>query len=192
MQEDVEIIEPEEWLFLYEEPNNGWWLKIDNCNDLIVYHQHHVGLYGCAIGDYANHKDEYDKTGDGRVFSKRITQAIVKYAEQRHLSMIDAVVQFRMMVAGQQLDAIHENGYIVLNKQGGYHPGPIEYSQFFRRKKLLWPDFRESDIRITQFPGGEHWYVHIGEFELRENENMKWNTHKEAMDAAMRYVEESD
>lgn len=191
MQEDVEIIEPEEWLFLYEEPNNGWWLKIDNYNDLIAYHQHHADLYGCAIEDYVRHGNEYDKTGDGRVFDKKITQAVVKYAEWKHLSIMDAAVQFRMMVVSQQLEAIHKNGYIVLNKQGGYHSGLIKYSQFFRRKKLLWPDFKESDIRITQFPDGTHWYVHIGEFELRENENIKWNTYKEAMDAAMRYVRES-
>lgn len=148
-------------VFLYEEHSNGWWLKINNANDLINYHMKISSLYESCINDYLKNADKYDKTGKYDVFDSQKTYAIVRYAEDYLLTILDACIQFRMMVASQQLKAIHEHGYIVINKLGRYHPGPINYSQFVHRKTFTWPDFKESDIRINKFPGGTHWYVYI-------------------------------
>lgn len=190
--DDVKIIEPQCWTFLFEEPNNGWWLKIDNGNDLIDYHNKTISHYQNCISDYLKNSDEYDRTGRYDSFDSTLTYAIVRYAENNNLSIIDACMQFRMKVAAEQLQAIHENGYIVINRAGGYHSGPIEHSQFVRRKTFTWPDFKESDIRITRYEGGIHWYVRIGDMELHEGDNIKWMTEKEARDAAMRYISKED
>ena len=45
MIDDIKIIEPDYWTFYFEEPNNGWWLKISNGNDLINYHIKTVSTY---------------------------------------------------------------------------------------------------------------------------------------------------
>lgn len=190
--EAPEIKPPKYWTFLYEEPNNGWWLKIDNVNDLICYHQNIAGIYQKSFEDFLHKGQEYKDTGNPYVFKDTLTIAIVKFAESRNLTILDAIVQFRLMTASLQIQAIHENGYIVCNKVGGYHCGPIDHSQFVRKKQFIWPDFKESDIRISQFPGGTHWYVHIGEMELHENENLKWFTKEEARAAAMRYIEKEN
>lgn len=190
--DDVEIIEPAEWTFLYEEPDNGWWLKIDNCNDLIWYHLHTQERWSVVLEDYMSHADKYEETGSPYCFKHNLTVAVVRYGEQKRLTILDAITQFKMMVAAQQMEAIHQNGYIVLNKVGGYHAGPIESSQFVRRKTFTWPDFKESDIRITRYPGGTHWYVHIGDMELHEDENIKWMSESDARMAAKRYINKED
>lgn len=188
IDDDVKIIQPACWTFLYEEPDNGWWLKIDNANDLVWYHQNTQQRWAVVLEDYMCHADKYNETSNITCFKNNLTIAVVKYAEQRELTIMDAILQFKLMVASQQLEEIHRHGYIVLNKTGGYHAGPIEHSQYVNRKTFTWPDFQESDIRITRFEGGTHWYVHIGDMELHEDENIKWMSESDARMAAMRYI----
>lgn len=188
MFNDIKITEPSYWSFLYEEPNNGWWLKIDNCNDLVNYHLKTSNIYNRCISDYLHNAEKYEETGRYDCFNSPRTYAIVRYAEDNSLTFLDACIQFRMMVAERQSEAIHQFGYIVINKVGGFHSGPIKYSQFVHRKNFIWPDFKESDIRISQFEGGTHWYVYIGDMELHEEDNIKWMSKEDAKRAAMRYV----
>ena len=188
INEKVKIIEPEYFTFLYEEPNNGWWLKIDNVNDLVYYHYVTNNRYARTISDYIRNEPQYKNTGRPESFEYALTYAIVQYAEQNNLTIIDAAMQFRLKVASEQLEAIHKYGYIVINPKGGYHPGPIDHSQFVRRKTFTYPNFKESDIRIIQFPNGTHFYVYIGEMELRQDDQTKWMSESDARIAAMKYI----
>ena len=52
-------------------------------------------------------------------------------------------------------------------------------------------DFKESDIRIKQFQGGEHYYAYVGDMQVRDGENFKWNSYKEAYDKALEVIEKS-
>lgn len=191
--EPYQIPQPDYYTFLYEEPDNGWWLKIDSAEKLGDYMMKTERMYGDCMEEYLrygmNGKDE-----EGREFlklSKRL-QAIIMFGEQRHLNIMDAIIQFRLCLFSQMCEDIREAGYIVINKVGGYHRGPIEYSQFVHRKTFTWPDFKESDIRISQFPGGAHYYVRIGDMELHEGSEIKWNTKDEAMAVAKRYISKED
>jgi hypothetical protein len=190
--EDYKIPEPDHYTFVFEDDSNGWWLKIDTLDKLADYMMKTESMYSNCLAEYIRYKadcldTQYDK---GQLYSElnNRTKAIIMFAEKRHLTMIDATIQFKMYVFTQMSNAIKESGYIVINKVGGYHSGPVKYSQFTNRKTFTWPDFKEKDIRITQFPGGTHYYVHIGEMELHENDEIKWNTHEEAMAAAKRYI----
>lgn len=188
--EPYEIPQPDYYTFLYEEPDNGWWLKISSAEELGDYMKKTEKMYGDCFAEYMRYvvdkKDDED--GMGRLKLSNRLQAIIMFAEQRRLTIIDAIIQFRMCLFSQMCEAIREAGYIVINKVGGYHRGPIEYSQFVHRKTFTWPDFKESDIRISQFPGGTHFYVHIGDMELHEGDEIKWNTRAEAMAVAKRYI----
>lgn len=190
--EPYEIPEPDYYTFVYEEPDNGWWLKIDSAEKLGDYHKKTESMYGECFMDYVNHAKEYEETGDYRVFENKRTYPIVLFGQRRHLTIMDAIIQFRLSIFSQQCDSIRDHGYILINKAGGYHGGPVKYTQFVHRKTFTWPDFKESDIRISQFPGGTHWYVHIGDMELREGEDIKWNSKSDARMAAMRYIAKED
>lgn len=189
--EPYEIPQPEYYTFVYEEPNNGWWLMIDSVDKLADYFKKIEGMYAECFNEYLHKFQEYDKNGDYTIFSQRL-QAIVFFAMQRKLTILDAIVQFKLRMFHQMSNDIRNDGYIVINKAGGYHSGPIKYSQFIHRKTFTWPDFKTSDIRITQFPGGTHYYVHIGDMELHEDDSIKWDTKEEAHAAAMRYINKED
>lgn len=192
------VPQPDHYTFYYEEPDNGWWLKISSPEELCHYMQKTEKMYGDCLSEYMNYavkkKDaitEEERLDIERKVSNRL-RAIIMFGEQRNLTIIDAIIQFRMYLFSQMCEAIRESGYIVINKAGGYHRGPIKHSQFVHRKTFTWPDFQENDIRISQFPGGQHYYVRIGDMELHEGDEIKWNTREEAMAVAKRYISKED
>ena len=62
-------------------------------------------------------------------------------------------------------------------------------TQYLRRDKLVYPNFKRHDIRITKFPMGEHYYAHIGDLELKNGDQIKWNSYQEAFEFASKYIE---
>ena len=62
--------------------------------------------------------------------------------------------------------------------------------QFCRRKQLVFPHFRREDIRIKQFNGGRHWYAYVGDMQIRDGDQLKWNTKEAAQAAAEAMVAE--
>lgn len=189
--EPYKIPQPEYYTFVYEEPDNGWWLKIDSPEKLGDYMMKTAQMYGDCIIEYADYAMKCKSSEDNSELYSKLSnrlKAIIMYGEARNLTIFDAIIQFRMEIFSQMCEAIRESGYIVINKVGGYHKGPVNHTQFVHRKTFTWPDFQESDIRISQFPGGEHFYVRIGDMELHEDDKIKWNTREEAAIAAKRYI----
>ena len=190
--ENYTVPEPDHYTFVFEDNSNGWWLKIDTLDKLADYMIKTESMYSNCLSEYLCYKADCmnPENDESQLYANlnNRTKAIIMFAEQRHLTMIDATIQFKMYAFTQMSEAIRESSYILINKAGGYHRGPVSYSQFTNRKTFTWPDFKEKDIKISQFPGGTHWYVRIGEMELRENDEIKWNTYDEAMAAAKRYI----
>lgn len=180
--DDYEVPIPDHYTFVYEDENKGWWLKISDPEVLCYYHLH-VDHWAKALKDYLYN--------DRRHYTSTLTTAIVMYAEKKGLTILDAIMQFRMNVFSEQCKVIKEYGAICINKSGGYH-GVGEYSQFVNKKEMIWPDYKQSDIKITQFPGGTHWYVRINDFEVRENDKIKWDTYDEAYKIAQQFVQRSE
>lgn len=185
--EPYEIPEPNGYTFLYEDESQGWWLKISTIDELGNYYMKTSERWADCLSEFMYHATDFNKTGDYSQFSQ-LLQAIVLFGEKRKLTIMDAITQFKLMCFSQQCEVLRNCDYIVVNKVGGYHRGPVKHSQFVTRKTFTWPDFKESDIRITQFSGGEHYYVRIGDMELHESDNIKWNTYDEAYAVAMRYI----
>lgn len=44
------------------------------------------------------------------------------------------------------------------------------------------------DICISQFTGGTHYYAYVGDMQIREGENLKWNSYEEAYKKACEVV----
>lgn len=82
---------------------------------------------------------------------------------------------------------IVKNGETFVNPVGG-KTFSLEYDQFVWRNNLVFPDYNVSDIRVKQFDGGTHFYVYVGDTQLRNGDNLKWNSYKEAYDFAVSIV----
>ena len=119
-----------------------------------------------------------------------ITDAIVRYATNKNLTILEGIRGFQSMVASQQIDTILNCGAIYINKNGGYHGyyKDKEYA-FVHRDKIIFPDFKKNEIKVSKFPYGNHYYAHIDDLEVRDGDNIKWNTYEEAYNQALSMLE---
>lgn len=55
-----------------------------------------------------------------------------------------------------------------------------------------WPEVSKPNVRLFQWPDGNHWYVSVDGKDVVEGKIVKWNTAQEAEDAAHRYITNLD
>lgn len=54
-----------------------------------------------------------------------------------------------------------------------------------QREELVFPqEFSEKDIVVKQWPNGKHWYVRVGNYDLKD----KYNTYEEGMSEGRKYL----
>ena len=179
-------------------PNQGWWLKVSNVDELSAYYESinptRMGrvfenyMYG-KEWNYA-HPGHVNKNHAPHFAEASLTDAVVRYASQHHYTILEAIHGFQAMVATEQLECIREYGAIYINRNGGYHmrtSGDIEYA-FVHRDKIIFPEYTKKEIKISKFPYGQHYYAHIGDLEVRDGDTIKWNTYEEAYRQAEKFL----
>ncbi len=176
-----------DYLFVYA---NGWHLKIDSIEKLIDYQQKiGDGRFEGALLMYMREGDPNSLLPEERI--KRTgnkdymyLQAAIIQAQKIDGTILDGFRCLNIEIGFNQLRILREHGAVYINKAGG-HTFSLEYTQFCRRKELIFPDFTTSDIRIKKQPYGSHYYAYIGDMQVRGKGRLKWNTYDEAMETAL-------
>ena len=191
-----------EYLFVFA--NGGWWLKIDSADKLVDYHRQTNVRISEAFDLFSQLHEE---AGD----VNKIMDVVASYPTQKRLALMQTraykIMQAAMIEAGniggnifdgfrclnmevgsKELRDIHEYGATYINRVGGSTFG-LEYTQFYRSKKLVFPDFRREDIRVKQYTGGNHWYAYVGDMQVRDGDTLKWDSYEEAYNRALALVE---
>lgn len=188
-----------EYLFVYD--GNGWYLKLTNAEQITDYHKKTAAKkYESAISLYFKMVQqkktpyEYLEAMDGMERIKMMMSTDFKYiqcavalAEKQEGTFLDGLRMLLMETGMNELETIREYGAVYINPAGGHTHG-IEYTQFCRRKELIFPCYTVDDIRIEQFKGGQHWYAYVGDMQVRDGDSLKWDTKPEARAAAERIV----
>jgi len=160
---------------------DDWRLLVDSSSTLLEYHR----KIGSSI-DSKRLKDIMTGTLD-----KNLSNNYKSYASAHKISIIDAVGDLRTRAIQSQLKYIYEGRKIIFNDVGGYmllEDDDVIVDKIVM-KNMAKPDFSEKDIKISRFTEGQHYYAKIGFLDvIDEYENVKWNTHKEAMNAAKTFL----
>lgn len=196
MERANEHIDKNEYLFVLAD--NGWWLKIDNEEKLMDYHQKTGnGRFEGALSMYWRCEGNIDNILNGLSPKKRIEKmaekdykyllAAYQLASKGNGSIIDGFLWLNIEIGTAQLRNIQKYGAVYINPAGG-HTFCLEYSLFCRRKELIFPDFKEYDIRIKRYPYGNHYYAYIGDMQVRKGTDIKWNSHDAAYKCALSII----
>lgn len=174
---------------------SGWWLKITSPDELMEYHDAHDGKYGRALLNIIRDKEFGAPTCEHGPHAAEmpLAQAAYYHAINRALSPVAALTGIATRTATSQLDAILERGAVYINSVGGWCwdlAAPV--AQTLRKDDFVFPNFNKSDIRISRFPGGTHFYAHVGPMEVRDGNVIKWNTREEAYRHALACLPERD
>lgn len=187
-----------EYLFVFDEKSKGWWLKIDTIEQLADYHEQTNGnRYEKAMELYLHGGHPYDileKLNAKERFElmqkkefKQLQMAIMM-AEKNNVTILDGFRQMNIEIGFSQINSLEEYGTIFINRAGGTTFG-IDYSQFCRRKKLIYPDFKKADIRIKKYgDGGNHYYAFIDDMQVRDGDILKRNTREDAYNMALKVL----
>ena len=99
--------------------------------------------------------------------------AIQKAEKRDNMTFLDGIRAINLEMGESDLRYIREDGAVYFNRVGG-KTFSVDYVQFCRRKNLVFPDFKASDIRVKQQTGGTHYYAYIGDMQVRDRDILKW------------------
>lgn len=171
--------EKKEYTFLYN--GHVWFLKIDSLETLNDYLKTvwHIRLDD-MIYDIRRIKEKLHLTSDIAVLCETLATAkgtdviseFMQIQKQQHINMSHAII---------------EGNTLYVNPAGGYCTS-INVINRLQKENIHWPIFSEKDIRIKQWPHGEHYYAYIGPVQVKLDDKYKWDSESDARMAAMTYV----
>lgn len=150
-----------------------WWLKITDSKQLLKYYEHTASKW----------EDAVDGDRSALAFAIRL------HAEANNESLMESAIAIREAAMKSQLDDLHRNGVIYLNRKGGFCENIVGYTQWVSRKNMIFPDYTFEDIRVKQFKGGTHWYAYIGDMQVRNGKEIKWDNYDDAYNTALLLVD---
>lgn len=159
----------------------SWWLRISTIEEMC---------------DYLN--TEWKRRKESSIKDKERVQK--KYHSTNYLTGAADVLSSCKLISfehalddlGRQLykdwyKYLYEGKTIYVNGVGGYNFNE-DVKKVYRKEGYEFPCFSESDIKIKKWPGGKHFYAYIGDMEVSDGTNIKWNTEKEAREVAKKYI----
>lgn len=197
-----------EYLFVYDQESQGWWLKLDTPEKLLDYvyqtkDSHMTGALDLYLDLYKKGQKENKSVLEvleampseerfalmmKNMNDFNLMRGAIIQAEKINGTIFDGFRSLNIEMGVKELNDIRRDGQTYINPVGG-STFDIQYTQWCRRNELVFPNYTESDIRIKQFDGGNHYYAYIGDMQLRDGENIKWNTYEQAYNAAIDIVE---
>jgi hypothetical protein len=105
-------------------------------------------------------------------------------------NFINTSCELENKIINNKINAVNEYGTIYLRENGSYmlHTSHYEVISFIEKDYLLYPEYSEKDIKISQWINGTHWYAKIGKMDVvSEDGTAKWNTYEEAYKEALKY-----
>jgi len=163
----------------------GWVLKVSSLLELMNYHmcQSHAAE---AFLDYSAVVSKKQKH-----FANDRAQTAQIFAELKGTAVIKELCNMGAKSFEAQCKGLEAKGVIYIQHTGGWMTWDEENvweEEEWSRDHLIFPD--SDEIRVLQWPGGEHWYAKIGAVDVVIDGEQKWNTFNEADTAAKRFVDE--
>lgn len=93
-----------------------------------------------------------------------------------------------------KMKAIIRYGTIYVNEVGGWFmlQEHMKILKTVEVDSFKFPDvvYSETDIKVSKFRGGRHWYAKVGDFEVKDDSgDNKWNTEKYAYSVAKKFMD---
>lgn len=166
-------------------PEKEWYLKITKIEDLVEYWTNIFNPRLQRALDTIKNTKEYGRTMN---HCDVLQMLIGETARSKHLSFHEAYddIVYRHRIA--QYQALCNDKAIYINKNFGWNALPHEAEQFIHKDSFEFPVMKPDKIQIKQFPMGSHFYVFIDGVQIRQKDNLKFNSYHEAFEFAKTYT----
>lgn len=183
------------WKFINN--GNGWWLRIENIEQLIQYVQ-------LTSGRYANSMSRVSSACSQKKY-QHYTNQLDSYLELLYMnsgqSLIDTTQKLMFNVSKTYFDLLSEKGFVNINPVGGCNNDNYTNSIIIYKDKLVFPDYKKKDLKIKtwemedlktgNFKSGYkyHYYAYIGDVQIKDGDKIKWDTYEEAYEYAKKFID---
>lgn len=170
------------WTFVKPADGDFWWLVIKNIKQLNEWFEKFKHKYSQAILQDNEDKPEY----------KQLLTMAKYYSRRDRTSVMAGLATCVGVMYETKLRYLLQGKTLYINEAGGFNT-TIKPDITVYRNNLVFPNYTEKDIRISQWGKGEgfHYYAYIGDIEIRSGDTMRWDTYEEAYAVAKKYVTET-
>ena len=165
--------------------NNEWWLKISTVEQLLEYWNN---IFNPKIKEALDGIRKTKEFGRGLNHCDAIQAAIGFMSRGEKISYEEAYKKILFDTRLEQYKVINEGNQVYVNKKLGWNSDKKVVSQFVHKKEFEFPVMKKENIKIERFPLGKHFYAFIDGVQIRQGENLKFNSYKEAEEFANKYV----
>ncbi|MDE1971404.1 MAG: hypothetical protein KGI50_07565 [Patescibacteria group bacterium] len=160
----------------------GWMFEIRSCGELLDYWSTvHKILVEEGFQEVRKGVDqEHTRTPYGSI--------LAFYQNLKGIGALDAIKLIDTTLQSSMLNAIKTEGTIFVHKNGSWF-SPTEgivVSESIKTEIWKLPD--NNDIKITKWPGGNHYYAKVGSQEVVVNGIKKWNSEAMARMKAREFI----
>lgn len=180
------------WQFVHD-IRGGWWLRLTSDEDIVRYIKATNDRYDGALCK-AIHEPIEKMSLEDRIKAQlngdrdfMFLQAGTLMAQKCSTTLYGGFERLQTEFGMALHRDVVENGETFVNRVGG-KTFSLDYDQFVWRDNLVFPDYAIADIRIKQFEGGKHYYAYVGDTQLRNGDELKWDTYNEAYNLAVAIV----
>ena len=175
-------------MYKFCKANGCWWFVCKDLEKLFEYKDKTDSRYGLALVNGCEDKpNRYSK----------MYEAAVQTARRTGCSVLEGMADLSSRTLECQIDSLMEGHEVWINSVGGWNIGLRDVEATTYMNKLIFPDCKKEDIKISKFgemEGGRHYYAKIGTIEVCEyvdgEKIIKWDTWDEAYQHALKYCEE--
>lgn len=169
--------------------HKNWYLKITNIEELLEYWNEVFNPRLKQALDTITDTKEYGRSSYKHCDA--IHNLIGLTARGEHLSYEEAHDKIVYNTRISQYQAILDGKTVYINNKMGWNIENKVAEQFIHKNSFEFPKMKKEFIKIERFPLGEHYYVFIDGVQLREGENLKFNSYSEAEQYANKYIKGS-
>ncbi|MFA6000157.1 MAG: hypothetical protein WC783_04260 [Candidatus Paceibacterota bacterium] len=188
----------------------GWMLEVATLEELIDWFKVHCNSIARGIIDFMRSED-FEKVIHGEVLPPINPKKIANHHhvetaygslaymytsldglndEPKKFKYLDMVDRLTKKVTDHKLQCLLEGYTLYINKVGGWFPKkkPLNNLGEIISEELIFPEYTEADIKITQWEGGKHFYAKIGDMDVVWDGNQKWITEDRARENAIKFL----
>lgn len=165
-------------------PSKSWYLKITSIEQLLDYWNNVFNPRLKQALDTIENTKEY---GKGMQHCDKFQMLIGFTAKGKNLTYEDACEKIVYEHRIGQYQALCNGNTVYINKNFGWDIADKEVDQFIHKNNFDFPIMKSEKIKIEQFPMGVHFYVFIDGVQLRQKDNLKFNSYQEAFEFAQKY-----
>jgi hypothetical protein len=172
-----------------ERYHEQWYLLLDTFERVLDYTEHRSSK---VVGAYFRLKKKWEKgnarTGHLSDRDEQVIEVAMLCTENKRKTIMDDLKILDEHI-GVYFKCFMDGMTMAVSPNGAFRPVDETFDILaeVESEVLVFPVTSESDIKVTQWEGGLHFYATVGNMTVYDDKgNMKWNTEEEAKRWAMR------